>query len=438
MISASAALKAHLAQQYQTIATCLKVVRTDGVTLGFTDNVQDIVFAGLTYEAAVTYTRTDINTQSDLSRDQVQVAGMLESPAITDDALHAGAWDYAYYELFLVNWADLTMGRAILRAGWLGEVDEGAFTFNAECAGLATALTRVIGELDGPACRADLGDARCKVRLAAPTWTALTLYGAVVVGDASLGSIVAPTTYNGRVFRCTTAGTSGGSEPAWNTTVDGTTADGGVTWTTAYALTVQGALTGVNTDRVTFYDSSLDMPGPIAGPAITNVTNQNPGRVYCDVSTLSNGQPISISGVIGPDLVNTITIVRNITGGAYFELGIDTSDTSVYPPYVSGGVVTPLGATSGFFDGGKMTMTSGDGIGLSMEVRSYVPGQWTVYLPFPLFAPKAIKVGDTYTMTAGCDKSQVTCRDRFANIFNARAEYFLPGIDKLVQVGRKT
>ncbi|WP_027521767.1 DUF2961 domain-containing protein [Bradyrhizobium sp. Ec3.3] len=36
---------------------------------------------------------------------------------------------------------------------------------------------------------------------------------------------------NGNVQRVTTAGTSGSSAPAWNATVGGTTADGGVTWT---------------------------------------------------------------------------------------------------------------------------------------------------------------------------------------------------------------
>lgn len=34
------------------------------------------------------------------------------------------------------------------------------------------------------------------------------------------------------VFECTTAGTSGGSQPAWDYTVGNTTSDGGVTWTT--------------------------------------------------------------------------------------------------------------------------------------------------------------------------------------------------------------
>lgn len=47
----------------------------------------------------------------------------------------------------------------------------------------------------------------------------------------SVGDIVRPVTANGRSYRCTIAGTSAGSEPTWGVVVNGTTADGGVTWT---------------------------------------------------------------------------------------------------------------------------------------------------------------------------------------------------------------
>lgn len=55
-------------------------------------------------------------------------------------------------------------------------------------------------------------------------WSASTAY---VVGD-----LVKPTSHNGYYYECTTAGTSGASEPTWDTTVGGTTSDNTVTWTT--------------------------------------------------------------------------------------------------------------------------------------------------------------------------------------------------------------
>lgn len=54
-------------------------------------------------------------------------------------------------------------------------------------------------------------------------WAATTAY--------VLDDIVEPSTPNGYAYRCTTAGTSGGSEPTWGTTLGGTTADGTVVWT---------------------------------------------------------------------------------------------------------------------------------------------------------------------------------------------------------------
>lgn len=54
-------------------------------------------------------------------------------------------------------------------------------------------------------------------------WTASTAY--------TVGQYVTPTTSNGRLYKCTTAGTTGASQPTWPTTNAGTVVDGGVTWT---------------------------------------------------------------------------------------------------------------------------------------------------------------------------------------------------------------
>lgn len=47
----------------------------------------------------------------------------------------------------------------------------------------------------------------------------------------SLNQMVQPSTWGPLVARCTTAGTTGGAEPSWPTTVGGTVADGSVVWT---------------------------------------------------------------------------------------------------------------------------------------------------------------------------------------------------------------
>ncbi|MDI6815278.1 MAG: hypothetical protein QMC90_04280 [Dehalococcoidales bacterium] len=58
---------------------------------------------------------------------------------------------------------------------------------------------------------------------AAPAWAANTAY--------ALGDKVEPTTKNNCVYECTTAGTSGATEPTWTTNEGSTVADNTVVWT---------------------------------------------------------------------------------------------------------------------------------------------------------------------------------------------------------------
>jgi hypothetical protein len=59
-------------------------------------------------------------------------------------------------------------------------------------------------------------------------WAATTAF---TLGQRGVATNAATSVRKFRVYEVTTAGTTGGSEPAWNTTVGGTTTDGSVTWT---------------------------------------------------------------------------------------------------------------------------------------------------------------------------------------------------------------
>jgi uncharacterized phage protein (TIGR02218 family) len=47
--------------------------------------------------------------------------------------------------------------------------------------------------------------------------------------------------------------------------------------------------------------------------------------------------------------------------------------------------------------------------------------------------PQPIAAGDTFVVTAGCDKRFATCRDRFANGVNFRGFPHIPGNDFVVR-----
>lgn len=166
MKNVSVALAAHLAGDVTTLCTCWKVTRQSGIVNGFTDHDQDVVFGGVTYQASGGFTASNVQTTAALQVDNMEVTGFLSSPSITEGDLHAGLWDHASVLVFLLNWADMTMGALNVRYGYLGEVTAHRSNFVAELRGLTQNLSRTLGEVYTPACRADLGDARCKVVLA--------------------------------------------------------------------------------------------------------------------------------------------------------------------------------------------------------------------------------------------------------------------------------
>lgn len=363
MKTISVAMASHIVQETTSLCMCWRVTRQDGAVLAFTNLDRDLVFDGDTYEAASGYTPSETQTNSELNPDMADIEGLLVSPSITEDDLRAGLWDFAAVEIFRVNYDDPTMGRIWQRVGHLGEVTLDRAQFKATLAGLLQAYSTSILELTSPGCRANLGDARCKVDLT--------------------------------------------------------------------PFTVTGTIEAANVDGVTLYDSARVEAGPTGGVDILDVSSSDPGVVTTDgAHGLTEGQQISISGVVGPEAINVVTVALNVSEDA-FELSVDTTDTDAYQPYVSGGVVTPFG-NSGYFDHGAITFTSGANDGLSFEVKAYVPGQITLFLP----TPYQTEAGDTYSMHAGCDKLRETCRDRFNNIVNMRAEPDLPGMDAMIQQGR--
>ena len=88
---------------------------------------------------------------------------------------------------------------------------------------------------------------------------------------------------------------------------------------------------------------------------------------------------------------------------------------------------------SDWFTRGLLTFTSGAALGQAIEIKSHaVAASGTVSLE--LWAPARLPLapGQTFTLTAGCDKTLATCRDKFANAPNHRGFPTIPGNDFLV------
>ena len=92
--------------------------------------------------------------------------------------------------------------------------------------------------------------------------------------------------------------------------------------------------------------------------------------------------------------------------------------------------------TDDWFTRGLCTITSGPNTGSKIEIKRHTltTNVATIELWQPLADLPAI--GDTLTLTAGCDKHFTTCRTRFQNAENFRGFPHMPGNDYVTTVAR--
>lgn len=160
------ALKAHLASDVSTLATCWRIERRDGEGFFFTDHDTDLVIDGDTYLAATGVLPSALSQSQNLSVDNLQALAFLDSVVIKEEEILGGLFDYASLDYFAVNWEDLSQGKMYLLQDWsLGAVTVKDSSFEAECRGKSQHYQQNILEIYSPDCRADLGDARCGVDL---------------------------------------------------------------------------------------------------------------------------------------------------------------------------------------------------------------------------------------------------------------------------------
>jgi uncharacterized phage protein (TIGR02218 family) len=114
------------------------------------------------------------------------------------------------------------------------------------------------------------------------------------------------------------------------------------------------------------------------------------------------------------------------------------------PAFHGGGIVMALSAVSSFtasgldtfadrwFTAGLLSFTGGANAGLAMEVKSHGNSGGAVSFALWQAMAQPIAVGDTFTVTAGCDKRFATCINRFNNATNFRGFPHIPGNDFVI------
>lgn len=88
--------------------------------------------------------------------------------------------------------------------------------------------------------------------------------------------------------------------------------------------------------------------------------------------------------------------------------------------------------TEGVFTAGRLLWSTGANAGLAIEIKDHRIASSEVRLSLWQAMPENISAGDSFTLTAGCDKQFTTCRDRFANGVNFRGFPHIPGNDFVI------
>lgn len=200
MRSFSTSYAAHIRQPVTTLAICWKITKNDGVAIFGTTHDRSIEIsqtnigtdpgspsfdlAGV-YQARAGITASAVKAADDMSVDNMNVDGALQSPApepnmfvdVSVEDVKAGLYDGARITVFMVNWQDPDDFQDILRHGFFGQIDwDSDGQYKTEVRGLLQILQQQIGRTCGENCDVEkFGDARCKLDLATLTVTGTVL-----------------------------------------------------------------------------------------------------------------------------------------------------------------------------------------------------------------------------------------------------------------------
>ena len=186
-------------QPLETTATFWRVLRRDGVSLGFTTHDQDLWFDGVMHRATPGMLPSAIRRSAGFEPDSAEVQGALSHGSINAVDLATGRFDSARVLIGLVDWESLE--RHIIYRGSIGGVTEEAGTFAADLVSRKAELQRDPVPRTSPSCRAAFCGPGCTLSAARFTHSG-TLIGFELAGNsAAITTAVALTNLAGGTLR---------------------------------------------------------------------------------------------------------------------------------------------------------------------------------------------------------------------------------------------
>jgi len=192
MRSIPQALQDQLDSGATTLCWCWRIIRQDGVMLGFTEHDSDLVFDGLTWKASAGLSPGVIENAVGFATDTSQASGALSAVYVSKDDIDAGKYDQAAIEIWRVDWQDPAR-RVGIWSGEIGDITRSEHAFEAEISGPARKLQRSFGRVFSKRCDAELGDARCtKDVSAAPFARSSTITRLIGAAQFAVSTLNAP------------------------------------------------------------------------------------------------------------------------------------------------------------------------------------------------------------------------------------------------------
>lgn len=146
---------------------------------------------------------------------------------------------------------------------------------------------------------------------------------------------------------------------------------------------------------------------------LTDALSQESGRLYTAKCGADLGDARCTVDLTDPALRGTGSVIARDGTSIFTAGGLD-------------------GFADGWFTAGRLNWSSGANAGLAIEIKQHRLAAGQARLTLWQAMPEAIETGDTFVVTAGCDKTFATCRARFANGDNFRGFPQIPGNDFLI------
>lgn len=160
------ALQAHMDTGATTMTYLMRIdpVSPGFASVGCTMLDRDVVYddgdGELRYAATVGLTPSSLKSTASMAVDNGEMQHLLPEGdmGLSEEVLNSGAYDYAKYRLYRVNYEDLTMGHILIGRGELGQIRvEDGLTFWSEVTSLVKQLKVPIVQKGSKTCRATFG-----------------------------------------------------------------------------------------------------------------------------------------------------------------------------------------------------------------------------------------------------------------------------------------